>query len=399
MRAPCALRALGMVNALGSDLETIRARLLAGDDGGFVARDDLVPNRSILVAPARYTPPELPSELARHACHNNQLALAALQAIEEPVRAAVDGLDPVRVGVVVGTSTGGVDSLEHALRHRDAKGSLAPAFDYQQLELGGLAAFIADWLGARGPTYTLSTACSSSARALASARSLLELDLCDVVISGGADTLCSLTTGGFSALQAVAPERTNPMSQNRRGLTLGEGAALFLMTREPNGIQLVGVGESCDAHHMSAPEPEGTGPEAAMRQALEDAGAQPEDVVYVNLHGTGTPLNDAMESRSVARVLGTGVPCSSTKPLVGHTLGAAGATEIGFCWLALQALEADQIPLPPHVFDGERDPELPPIRLVAPGERAALADGGLVLSNAFGFGGNNCSLALARGTA
>ena len=196
--------------------------------------------------------------------------------------------------------------------------------------------------------------------------------------------------------KAIASEPTNPMSVNRRGLTLGEGAAVFLVTGDAGGIQLAGVGESSEAHHMSAPDPEGRGAEVAMRRALEDAGASSNEIAYANLHGTGTTLNDAMESLAVERVLGREVPCSSTKPLTGHTLGAAGAIEAALSWLVLERALNGCLELPPHVFDGELDPACAPIRLAHKGETSQARGRALVLTSSFGFGGNNCSLVLER---
>ncbi len=387
---------MGMVNALGPDPEHILPRLLQGDQGRLSTRSDLVPDRGLVVATVREPLPRIPSGLAAFACRNNAMLLMALRQIEPDLRAACQRFGPTRVGVVMGTSTSGVSDAEAAIRHRQETQRLAPAFDYAQLEFGGIAEFAAAWLGTEGPAYTLSTACSSGARALASARSLLRLGLCDAVVAGAADTLCGLTSGGFASLQALAETATRPMSRSRDGLTLGEGAAVFLVTGEPGGIQLSGVGESSEAHHMSAPDPEGRGAITAMEGALADAGAGAEEVRYLNLHGTGTPLNDVMESRAVAQVLGPEVPCSSTKPLVGHTLGAAGAIEAGFAWMLLDASERGELSLPPHVWDGERDPELAPIRLVGPGEVSPPTPRPRVLSNSFGFGGNNCSLVLER---
>src|SRR5262249_2957861 len=172
-----------------------------------------------------------------------------------------------RVGVVMGTSTSGVSDAEEAIRHEVERGGLAPRFHYAQLEFGGLASFAAEALGVRGPAYSLSTACSAGARALPSAPSLLRLGICDAVIAGAADTLCGLTANGFTALSAVCDGVTTPCSRNRAGLTLGEGAAVFLVERGAGGVQLLGVGESSEAHHMSAPDPSGAGAEAAMRGA------------------------------------------------------------------------------------------------------------------------------------
>lgn len=387
---------MGMVHALGDEPEAILPRLLAGDQSRLSTRSDLVPDRALIVGAVHETLPEIPAELARFACRNNAMALAALRQIEAPVARALARHGAERMGVVMGTSTSGVSDAEVAIRHHQETSELAPSFDYAQLEFGGLAEFTAAWLGAQGPAFTISTACSSGARALATARSLIRMGLCDAVVAGAADTLCGLTTGGFTALHALSDEVSNPMSRNRCGLTLGEGAAVFLVTGEESGIQLSGVGESSEAHHMSAPDPEGRGAETAMREALTDAGAPAEEVAYANLHGTGTPLNDVMESLAVDKVLGRDIPCSSTKALVGHTLGAAGAIEAAFTWLVLDRAEAGALPLPPHAWDGERDPELAPIRLAVPGERAAPRERAITLSNSFGFGGNNCTLVMER---
>ncbi|MCP5059173.1 MAG: beta-ketoacyl-ACP synthase [bacterium] len=396
MSTDCALAAMGLIQALGADADETWPRLLEGDQSRLSEWEPHTEGPPLVVAAVRDRLPDIPASLAAFACRNNAMALAALLQIETPLREAIARFGADRIGVIMGTSTSGVSDAEVAIRHQLESASLAPAFDYAQLEFGGIADFTARWLGTEGPAYTLSTACSSGARALASARSLLRLGFCDAVVAGAADTLCGLTTGGFSSLQAIAPEPTNPMSVNRRGLTLGEGAAVFLVTRDSGGVQLTGVGESSEAHHMSAPDPEGRGAETAMRSALEDAGAAPKELAYANLHGTGTALNDAMESVAVDHVLGREVPCSSTKPMTGHTLGAAGAIEAAFSWLVLQRAENRTLALPPHLFDGELDPECAPIRLAHKAETASVDERALVLTSSFGFGGNNCSLVLER---
>jgi len=220
------------------------------------------------------------------------------------------------------------------------------------------------------------------------ARRLLAMDLCDAVLCGGVDSLCRLTLNGFTALEAVSAERCNPFSLNRNGINIGEAAALFLMTREPASVALLGAGASSDAHHISAPEPGGRGALQAMRKALAQADLTPEQIGYLNLHGTATQHNDAMESRAVAELFAAGVPCSSTKPLTGHTLGAAGALEAAFCWLSLQPGAT----LPPHVWDAVIDPQLPALDFVLPGQ--TLKGPRNLMSNSFAFGGNNVSLIL-----
>jgi 3-oxoacyl-[acyl-carrier-protein] synthase-1 len=397
MREPvsCAVRAVGVVSALGAGLEDTWPRLVAGDQSRLTVRDDLVPGRPLLVGEVRDPLPVVPEALRRYACRNNELVLAAMHQIEHPIRATVATGGAERVGVVMGTSTSGIGTAEVAVAHAMRTGALPSEFDGVQLEPGGLAEFVSVWAGARGPAYTISTACSSSAKAIASARALLALGVCDAVIAGGADSLCRLTANGFHALQAIAEGPSNPFSLHRKGLTLGEGAAVFLLIREPSGIQLIGAGEAGDAFHMSAPDPNGTGAERAMRAALVDAGVLPEAVSYLNLHGTGTPLNDSMESQAVHRVFGSTIPCSSTKPLVGHTLGASGALELAFCWMMLTHWQNGRVPLLPHRWDGIADPDLPALHLTQAGECLDVATHALVMSNSFGFGGNNCSLLMS----
>ncbi len=392
----CELEALGLVSALGAGQERNHLRLIAGDTSGIVPRAGLLPDRELLVGAVADQLPRIADTLAEHRCRNNQLGLLALSQMQSAVDAALARYGPGRVAVVAATSTSGIAETGAAVAQKQERGSLPREFHYAQFEHGGLAQFLAASIGAQGVAYTVSTACSSSAKALVSARSLLRLGICDAVIAGGVDTLCPLTACGFTALEAVSPEHTNPFSKNRRGLNLGEAAAFFLVTREGGGIQLRGGGESSDHHHMSAPDPTGSGAELAMRAALADAQARAAEILYLNLHGTGTPLNDAMESRAVERVLGLHIPCSSTKPLTGHTLGAAGALELAFCWMLLANERRGDIPLPPHVFDGERDSELAAIRLVERGESARPKGRRLVMSSVFGFGGNNCSVVLER---
>ncbi len=387
---PAYLSALGLVNALGNSREEVRRRLLAGDTSGLVREAGwLAGGGEALVGKVRGEPPRVPVHLARYDCRNNRLLLAALAQISEPVEQAIARYGRARIGVVLGTSTSGIKEGEAAIAALDRDGALPAGFDYASQEIGTAAPFLARHLGLLGPAYTVSTACTSSAKALVSARLLLAAGVCDAVIAGGVDSLCRLTVSGFTALESVSPERCNPMSANRRGINIGEGAALFLLTREKAPIALLGHGESSDAHHISAPHPEGLGAEAAMRVALHDAGLEPADIAYINLHGTATPQNDAMESRAMYRVFSADTPASSTKPLSGHTLGAAGATEIAFCWLSLTDNNAR---LPPHVWDGVADPALPPLHLARTGERMRSEKPRVMMSNGYAFGGSNVSL-------
>jgi 3-oxoacyl-[acyl-carrier-protein] synthase I len=249
-------------------------------------------------------------------------------------------------------------------------------------------------LGIRGPAYVHSSACASSAKALASAARLIRMGLCDAVLAGGVDSLCAFTVAGFKALESISEKRCNPLSRNRNGINIGEGAALFLMSTAPTTVALRGWGESSDGYHMSGPDPAGVGARLAIERALARAGIPAAQIDYVNLHGTGTLQNDAMESRVIHALFGEAVAVSSTKPLTGHTLGAAGAIEAGFCWLAMQE-DNPAGKLPPHLWDGMADPDLPTLNVAETG-----SDLGhplrWALSNSFAFGGANVALVLGR---
>ncbi|POZ61149.1 beta-ketoacyl-ACP synthase [Chromobacterium alticapitis] len=322
---------------------------------------------------------------------NNALLLAALEDIRPQVDAAIARYGAGRVAVVLGTSTSGVGESENAFLARGEAGVFPADFHPNQQELGSPALLLRETLGLAGPALVISTACSSSAKALASAARLLKSGQCDAAIAGGADSLCRFTVGGFVALDSVGSNGCNSMSRNRDGIHVGEAAALFLLSREPGPVKLTGWGETADAHHISAPEPSGRGALAAMRQALERAGLAPADIDYINLHGTATQQNDAMESLAVSQLFGAAAPASSTKGLTGHTLGAAGALEAAICWLTLQ--DNSQGLLPIHQWDGEADPELPALNLVEAGQALGRPPR-RALSNSFAFGGSNASLIL-----
>ena len=384
----CYIQAVGIVSALGEGLAATRAALMRGDTRGMRIESGWLPDGNSCVGRVSTELAPLSAQHTEDDCRNNRLLATAFAQIAAPVEKAKDQYGAHRLAVVIGTSTSGIAAGEDAMAAKVKRGEFPPGFSYRQQEIGAIAPFAARLAGARGPAYTVSTACTSGAKALIAARRLLELDLCDVALAGGVDTLCRLTVCGFTALESAAPERCNPMSRNRCGTNIGEGAALFVLSREPAAVAIVGAGESADAYHLSAPDPAGTAPEAAMRQALAEAGAAPRDIRYVNLHATATQKNDEMESRVMARLFPGETPMSGTKPLTGHALGAAGALEAAFCWLALTGDGA----LPPHVWDGEADPALPKINLVASGARLQSGSGRLVMSNSYAFGGSNASL-------
>ncbi|MHA6492224.1 beta-ketoacyl-[acyl-carrier-protein] synthase family protein [Pseudomonas borbori] len=392
---PAYLNALGLVCALGHGKRAVANALFAGDASGMQLQEGWVDQRSLTVGAVRGELPAMPAGLEQAQSRNNQLLLAAALQIEAPLRDAIARYGADRVGLVLGTSTSGIDEASDSIGRFLRDGALPPGYQYAQQEMVAPARFLADWLGLSGPVYCQSTACTSSARALLSAHRLLRQGVCDALICGGVDSLCRLTLNGFAALEAIASERCNPFSANRRGINIGEGAALFLMTREAGPIALLGGGASSDAHHISAPQPEGLGAREAMHKALQTAGLHASEIDYLNLHGTSTTHNDAMESLAVHAVFPEGVPCSSTKPLTGHTLGAAGALEAAFCWLSLSEYNPANA-LPPHLWDGVAEPGLPALQLVPHSAVMRRAHGRRLMSNSFAFGGSNVSLILGE---
>jgi 3-oxoacyl-[acyl-carrier-protein] synthase-1 len=338
----------------------------------------------------------LPVPLQRFDCRNNRLADLALQqdGFFEAVQSCAARWGRRRVGVFIGTSTAGIMQTELAYRARDAvSGALPPSFEYGTTHN---SFSVADYLRQRcrleGPAVAVSAACASSAKVFGSARRMIEAGLIDAALVGGADSLCLTTLYGFHSLQLSSPAPCRPFDVARDGISIGEAAAFALLERIPENLSsdavlLYGVGESSDAYHMSAPHPEGLGARRAMQAALAAAGLEPNDIDYINLHGTGTPSNDRSESQAVTSIFGPTTPCSSTKGATGHTLGAAGALEAVISALALRNGF-----MPGGVHTTRIDPTLT-AHYIRENRRAPIMR---VLSNSFGFGGTNCSLILGR---
>jgi len=390
------LNELGMICPLGDTREEIKERMLDRAQSGVVMTDVYSPGRCLPLGRVDAARPlEDADQLRlRERSRNNCLALAALAQIRPAVDAAIERFGPDRIAVVIGTSTSGIAEGEAALREYAVTSRLPERFHYGQQELGSPAAMLAGTLGITGPAYVHSSACASSAKALASAARLIATGICDAVLAGGVDTLCAFTVAGFTALESVSKSLCNPLSVNRNGINIGEGAALFLMSNEPATVALRGWGESSDGYHLSAPDPAGAGARLAVERALSRAGIGAAQIDYVNLHGTGTAQNDSMESRLIDSLFGGDTPVSSTKPLTGHTLGAAGAIEGGLCWLAMQDDNASG-KLPAHLWDGAEDPALPVLNVAEPGTSLGRPLR-WALSNSFAFGGANATLVLGR---
>ena len=337
----------------------------------------------------------LPAGLGRFDCRNNRLADMALRTdgFMDEAAAARDFYGPVRIAVVLGTSTSGVLSAEDAFAQRDGKGALPAGFQYAGTQdLFSAADYVRSLLGLRGPAMVVSVACASSARAFVDARQWMDAGICDAAVVGGVDTLCRMTLRGFAALDLVSPDPCRPGDADRNGISIGEAGGFALLerpgARAPAVLTLLGAGCSSDGHHMSSPHPGGAGAAAAMRAALSDAGLGPDEIDYVNLHGTGTRANDAAEDLATEAVFGPSVPCSSTKGWTGHTLGASGVLE---AVVAAGCLAAGLLP-------GALG-----VRTVDPAFRSRLITGNIaapvrrVASSSFGFGGVNCTLVFGQG--
>jgi 3-oxoacyl-[acyl-carrier-protein] synthase-1 len=343
---------------------------------------------------------------------------AALEQIRPDIERAIAKYGLGKIGVCLGSCDNGSEASLKAHREQLATGNFPQGYDLSFQSASFPAEFIAAKFDICGPVMTIATACASGASAIVRGAELIQAGLCCAVIAGGADIVSETVLMGFHALEALSDSLTNPFSKNRKGINLGEGAAFFLLdklipkeTPVPvelsSPVELLGVGESADAYHMTGPGPDGAGPIKAMKAALLDAGMGSEHIGYVNLHGTGTQLNDITEALAMKAVFGdTMPPASSTKPIMGHTLGVAGALEAAVCWMVLTEKKG----LPVHCWDGEKDeglvfhPFIPSGQMSdtkvsgtkVPDTKVSYEAPSICMSNNFAFGGCNVSLILGR---
>ena len=391
---PIYIQDCGFHSALGSSVADIHGCLKGARESNMVEVSDMLNDgKHTIVGKVADKLPEIPSDLTQYATRNNQLALSALNQIKDSIEQAKSQFGADRIAVVIGTSTSGISDGEAAFKHKLAHGEFPEHYHYSKQELGNTSEFVSQHCALTGPSYAISTACSSSGRVFLTAQRLLDSGIADAVLVGGVDTLCKLTLNGFHGLEALSTTHCKPFSATRDGINIGEAAAFMLLskaklvgvntTQDTSNIALLGCGDSSDAHHISAPHPEGNGAEQAMIKALDSAQLQAEDIGYINAHGTATPLNDSMESKAIHRIFANKVPVSSTKPLTGHTLGAASAIEAAIAWHILKY----DLPLPlQKCQDKAEDIE---IDLVNCSQKLKVKN---ILSNSFAFGGNNISL-------
>lgn len=389
---PLVLTAGTVVSAIGKGLNDSKSALLHRQSG-LIPCDFAGLSTGYIGRVAGVEQHALPRDQARFACRNNILAdmICQQDGFEEAVEAAIRFYGAERVAIVVGTSTAGILSAEEAYEATNPDTGFPPlGFDQARTQdLFSLPRFLGDRLGIKGPLLTVSNACASSSRAFVDARHWLEAGLCDAALVGGVDSLCRMTLRGFSSLGLVSETPTVPLDAARSGISVGEGGGFVLLEREntrpdqPVLAKFTGYGVSSDGHHMSSPDPKAKGAVGAMQAALAQAKLAPPQIDYINLHGTGTVVNDAMEDQAVTSVFGNTIPCSSTKGWTGHTLGASGIIEAMF---AIGMMQSHFIPGCLNVKNV--DPDFKSRVLVENENRVVRR----VMSNAFGFGGTNCSL-------
>lgn len=388
---PLPITAFATASPLGLGLDAALSALRQGQSG---LRENDFEDAALLTWIGRVDDIEacpLPVDLQVYDCRNNRLAHLGLE--QDGFRAAVSRARQrwgrERIGVFLGTTTSGILATEQAYQSRDATDALPSGFDYAHTHsLYSVTDYVRTTLQLSGPAYSISTACSSSAKVFAAASRMIAAGVCDAAVVGGVDSLCNSILYGFNSLALLSSQPCRPWDAQRDGLSLGEAAGFALLERETDSdIALLGYGESADAYHMSSPHPAGAGALLAMRKALQCAGLDAQMIDYVNLHGTASPANDRAEDQAVSQLFGPDVACSSTKGHTGHTLGAAGITEA-----ILSALSLRSGITPATLHQRQADPALHCRVLTHP----LLRHPQRVMSNSFGFGGDNCSLVLGR---
>jgi 3-oxoacyl-[acyl-carrier-protein] synthase-1 len=383
-RERASIVSMGLVCALGDGCDEAFGALLRGE--APVAPAPFALPFETVTGAVRGPLDALPATLRAYDTRLARIAVRALPQVSRAIDRLRARFGAERVAVIVGTSTGGLDATERVYRHLRATGQRTPEHSLRHAHsFDAVATLLRELLALRGPSYAVSTACTSSAKALANAQRLIATGVVDAALVVGVDALCETTVRGFHGLGVLSKRAARPFSSQRDGIHIGEGAALIVLARDSEGpVQLAAVGESSDAHSMSSPHPEGRGAESAMRRALQQAGLDASQVDYVNAHGTGTQQNDVAESRALLRVFGARTAVGSSKGATGHALGACGALEAVLCAQAIIRAE-----LPPSVGSSPLEPVSLNVLQAAQKTRVRVA-----LSNALAFGGSNASVLL-----
>lgn len=380
--------------AAGSNIDELWESVVSGNQNG-ICRVKALNGKEFFAA--RIADGLLKKSGGRYDMRIIRIEEQTVRQLEKEIELVKNKYGEQRVGVCVGSCDNGTEFSLAGHREYFARGEFPEGYSLEIQGADYVASFITEKYGLQGPSLVFETACSSSAGAIIKAAELIRSGICDAVVAGGIDIASDTVLMGFDSLEAISSEITNPFSKNRHGITLGEAGAFFVMTKDVlDGnlpVQLLGYGESADAYHMTSPDPSGNGAMRAMKKALSAAGIKPEEVDYINLHGTGTKYNDSMEAKAVFSVFGENkVPASTTKPVTGHTLGAAGALEAAVCFACIEKdYGREEICLPVQVWDRQQDSEMPVLNIVDENSKNS-GKVKICLSNSFAFGGANSSL-------
>ena len=360
---------------LGNSIDEIFDNALLGWRN-FSFSDNVIQDK---VFPFGIVKTELPDiEKEEFNIRGNRMVLHCLNSMKEEINSLLKKYNKDEIGVVIGTTNSGIEDFQKTGIKKHT-------------EICNHAEFVRDLLGLKGFFAGVSTACTSGVKAFSLAQRLLNNGICKAVITGGVDNLAKLPCYGFHSLEVLSDDFANPFSKNRKGINIGEGAAMFIFERDTEGINLLSIGETSDAFHAATPNPEATQAKRAIELALKSANLSPKDIDYINLHGTGTIANDSMEAKAVNNIFGDKVLCSSTKPLTGHCLGASASIEAALC---CKLLDDQQNRVLPHIYDGEYDTSLPKINLAQKGSK--LENLSICMSSSFGFGGTNSVVILGK---
>lgn len=391
---PVGIQAVAFLSALGGNASELRHNLRNPPACTLTARDDLIAQKTVWVGQVKQPLLAVPAALGQYVSRNLQLAVTVVDQLQPELESLKQRYPLGRLGIVIGSSTSGIADNEPLLAEWFTQQRPLTDLVYAKQEMGTTALALRELLQWQGPAYGVSTACSSSAKALATAQRLINSGVCDAVLAGGVDSLCRLTLNGFHSLESLSESQCRPFAQDRDGINIGEAAALFILSRQDAAVSLLSSGESSDAWHISAPHPEGEGARIAMQRALQQAGLEAGQIGYLNLHGTATRQNDAMEAKAVQALFAeSAIQVSSSKQYTGHCLGAAGAIEAAI----LHAFISDQHSslLPVHgqyTFDAE----CLPLRFSQQGASWPEYLPRRAISNSFAFGGSNISLILGN---
>ena len=361
---------------LGNNIDEIYDKAISGNVDCFENLENYILDDYIRFGTIKSKLPEIQDNDFNIRC--NQLLLKTVELLQDKIKNLQYNKD--RIAVIVATTNSGVEEYEKSKNPR-------------HFELGNPALFLKNYLGLNCYYTSISTACSSGLKAFSLARDLLKNKIADAVIIASVDSIAKLPIYGFNSLGVLSNKPSIPFSKNRAGMNIGEASSIFIVENDykQKGIKIMGIGENSDIYHSTTPDPEAKESIEAIFEAIKDAGISANDIDYINMHGTGTVANDIMEANAIFKVFGQDVPTSSTKPMTGHCLGAAGGIETALCCKLLDCFDGR---LYPHIYDGEYDDSLPKVKLIS--QTSKFSKCKICMNNSFGFGGTNVIMIMGK---